>query len=68
MSLPAYAMNQTSFPEMYERWLVGPLFRPWAETLIERLAWNRAIASWTSPAAPASWPAWRESVSATPGT
>ena len=36
MSLPAYAMNQTSFPEMYERWLVGPLFRPWAETLIER--------------------------------
>ncbi|HEY7765529.1 MAG TPA: methyltransferase domain-containing protein [Aestuariivirgaceae bacterium] len=24
-------MNQASFPEMYERWLVGPLFRPWAE-------------------------------------
>ncbi len=27
MTLPSYAMNQTSFPEMYERWLVGPLFR-----------------------------------------
>lgn len=36
MSLPSYAMNQTSFPEMYERWLVGPLFHPWAElTLAE---------------------------------
>jgi ubiquinone/menaquinone biosynthesis C-methylase UbiE len=29
-------MNQQSFPEMYERWLVlvGPLFRPFAETII----------------------------------
>jgi len=36
MALPAYAMNQATFPEMYERWLVGPLFRPWAEmTLAE---------------------------------
>lgn len=30
MTLPSYAMNQPSFPEMYERWLAGPLFRPWA--------------------------------------
>jgi ubiquinone/menaquinone biosynthesis C-methylase UbiE len=31
MTLPSYAMDQASFPEMYERWLVGPLFRPWVE-------------------------------------
>lgn len=37
MNLPAYAMNVTSFPEMYERWLVGPLFQPWAETLLDRV-------------------------------
>lgn len=36
-SLPAYAANQQSFPAMYERWLVGPLFRPWAEILLDRL-------------------------------
>ena len=36
MTLPSYAMNQSSFPEMYERWLVGPLFQPWAEVLLER--------------------------------
>jgi len=36
MSLPAYAMNLSSFPELYERWLVGPLFRPWAKVLLER--------------------------------
>lgn len=35
MSLPSYAMSQSSFPEMYERWLVGPLFRPWAEIALE---------------------------------
>ena len=29
-------MNVSSFPEMYERWLVGPLFRPWAEIVLER--------------------------------
>jgi ubiquinone/menaquinone biosynthesis C-methylase UbiE len=34
MTLPSYAMNQQSFPEMYERWLVGPLFRPFAEIII----------------------------------
>jgi ubiquinone/menaquinone biosynthesis C-methylase UbiE len=37
MSLPAYANNQQSFPAMYERWLVGPLFRPWAELLLDRV-------------------------------
>jgi ubiquinone/menaquinone biosynthesis C-methylase UbiE len=37
MTLPAYAMNRASFPEAYERWLVGPLFRPWAELLVARL-------------------------------
>jgi ubiquinone/menaquinone biosynthesis C-methylase UbiE len=41
MSLPAYAMSLAEFPQLYERWLVGPLFRPWAETLIERGALQR---------------------------
>ena len=36
MTLPAYAMNVASFPEMYERWLVGPLFQPFAETVLDR--------------------------------
>lgn len=35
MSLPAYALNQASFPQMYERHLVGPLFRPWAHELLD---------------------------------
>jgi ubiquinone/menaquinone biosynthesis C-methylase UbiE len=34
MTLPNYAMNQQSFPEMYEQWLVGPLFRPFVEAII----------------------------------
>jgi ubiquinone/menaquinone biosynthesis C-methylase UbiE len=37
MTLPSYAMNQTNFPEMYERWLVGPLFRPWAELTLDEV-------------------------------
>jgi len=37
MTLPSYAMNQATFPEMYERWLVNPLFRPWAEMTLEEL-------------------------------
>jgi ubiquinone/menaquinone biosynthesis C-methylase UbiE len=37
MSLPSYAMNQPSFPEMYEQWLVGPLFRPWAEMTLDEV-------------------------------
>jgi ubiquinone/menaquinone biosynthesis C-methylase UbiE len=36
MTLPTYGMNVTTFPEMYEQWLVGPLFRPFAEVLVER--------------------------------
>lgn len=38
MTLPAYANNQASFPMLYEAELVGPLFRPWAELLLGRLA------------------------------
>jgi ubiquinone/menaquinone biosynthesis C-methylase UbiE len=34
MTRPSYALDQASFPEMYERWLVGPLFRPWAELIV----------------------------------
>jgi ubiquinone/menaquinone biosynthesis C-methylase UbiE len=34
--LPAYSMNRASFPRMYERSLVEPLFRPWAEALLAR--------------------------------
>jgi len=37
MTLPDYAMRQPSFPEMYEQHLVQPLFRPWAEILLERM-------------------------------
>jgi ubiquinone/menaquinone biosynthesis C-methylase UbiE len=38
MTLPSYAMSQATFPEMYERWLAGPLFRPWAEITLEEVA------------------------------
>lgn len=37
MTLPSYAMNQPSFPEMYERWLANPLFRPWAEITLDEV-------------------------------
>lgn len=37
MTLPGYAMDPASFPQMYERWLVGPLFRPWAALTVEEL-------------------------------
>ena len=37
MTLPNHAMSQASFPEMYERWLAGPLFRPWAEMTLEEV-------------------------------
>lgn len=37
MTLPAYAMNQATFPEMYERWLVTPLFHPWAHTILDEV-------------------------------
>ncbi len=36
MTLPTYAMNMSNFPEMYERFLVGPFFRPWAEIILRR--------------------------------
>jgi ubiquinone/menaquinone biosynthesis C-methylase UbiE len=36
-TLPSYAMGRASFPEMYERWLVGPLFRPWAEAIFDEV-------------------------------
>jgi len=38
MTLPSYAMNVSSFPEMYERFLVDPLFRPFAESLLDRVS------------------------------
>jgi ubiquinone/menaquinone biosynthesis C-methylase UbiE len=41
MTLPSYAMNQTSFPEMYERWLVRPLFLPWAELTLDEFNLSR---------------------------
>lgn len=31
-------MNQASFPEMYERWLARPLFRPFAEMTLDEVA------------------------------
>jgi SAM-dependent methyltransferase len=37
-SLPAYSMNREDFPQMYERCLVGPLFRPWAIDLLAGVA------------------------------
>lgn len=37
MTLPGYTIDPTSFPWMYERWLVGPLFRPWAELTVDEL-------------------------------
>jgi ubiquinone/menaquinone biosynthesis C-methylase UbiE len=37
MSLPSYAMNQPTFPEMYEQWFVAPLFRPWAELTLDEV-------------------------------
>jgi SAM-dependent methyltransferase len=38
MNLPSYAMNQLSFPQMYERWLVAPLFRPYAEITLDEVS------------------------------
>lgn len=37
MSLPSYSLNRPTFPEMYERSLVQPLFRPFAEVLLQRV-------------------------------
>lgn len=32
------APDFSRFAQMYERWLVGPLFRPWAEILLDTVA------------------------------
>ncbi len=37
MSRPEYATGQPTFAQMYERWLVGPLFRPFAEATLDEL-------------------------------
>lgn len=37
MTVPSYAMNQASFPDMYERWLVHPLFSPFAEMTLDEV-------------------------------
>jgi len=37
MTLPDYTVDPASLPEMYERWFVGPLFRPWAEITVDEL-------------------------------
>jgi ubiquinone/menaquinone biosynthesis C-methylase UbiE len=37
MTLPAYALDKPTFPRMYERHLVGPLFRPWAAALLDEV-------------------------------
>ncbi len=38
MTLPAYAMNQSNFAQMYEGLLVGPLFRPWVDDLLDSVS------------------------------
>jgi hypothetical protein len=48
-------MNQPGFPEMYEQWLVAPLFRPWAEIALDEVKAAPAIASSTWLAERASW-------------
>ena len=37
MSLPTYAMGTSSFPDMYEQRLVGPLFTPFAAMTLDRV-------------------------------
>src|SRR5579871_6110704 len=37
MSLPASPMNAPTFPELYEKWLVAPMFRPWAELTLDEV-------------------------------
>lgn len=37
MTLPKYAMNQSNFAEIYESRLVGPLFQPFVEAILDRL-------------------------------
>jgi SAM-dependent methyltransferase len=35
-SIPIFSSMPSSFPEAYEKLLVGPVFRPWAQQLIDR--------------------------------
>jgi hypothetical protein len=35
MSTPSHGKNNTTFAEAYERWLVDPPFRPWAEMILD---------------------------------
>ncbi len=67
MTLPAYAMNQSNFAQMYESLLVGPLFRPWVNDLLDRVSLARVIGCWTWRVEQASWPASPRSASATRG-
>ncbi len=38
MALPTHALDQPTFPQLYERHLAGPLFGPWAQMLVEDTA------------------------------
>lgn len=42
MALPDYAMRQASFPELYERWLAGTLFKPWSEIAFDAVGLSPA--------------------------
>ena len=37
MEMPSSAINQPTFPELYEEHLVGPLFRPWAQIALDEI-------------------------------
>jgi len=41
MTLPNYALGRANFPENYERWLVGPLFRSFAERTLDEVQPSR---------------------------
>jgi ubiquinone/menaquinone biosynthesis C-methylase UbiE len=38
MSAPAQSLDFSNFAAIYERFLVGPLFQPWAKVLVTRIA------------------------------
>ena len=38
MTLSPFALKTATIPDLYERFLVGPLFRPWADVLVQRTA------------------------------
>jgi ubiquinone/menaquinone biosynthesis C-methylase UbiE len=37
VGLPSYAMNQPTFPEIYEQWLVSPFSGIWAEITLDEV-------------------------------